>query len=133
MSSPFADKIISRGEPVPAGYRIGDQGLNPPANGDDVFLERIPGTSGTIPEVGVVVNGLPNARGRIDGEGLKCRFVAVGNGINGARLLSYDPETRTVVVRVDDSRMPAFWLEVPISLDQLEAFVAAETLAVDEQ
>ncbi len=40
--------------------------------------------------------------------------------IDGARLDHYDPETRTVHIRVDHSTHPSFYLELDINLDKLE-------------
>ena len=43
--------------------------------------------------------------------------------IDGARLDHYDPETRTVHIRVDHSTHPSFYLELDISLDKLERWL----------
>lgn len=46
-----------------------------------------------------------------------------GNRVDGARLVDYDSEKKTVLVRVDHSTVPEFWLEVVLPLAQLERFV----------
>lgn len=69
---------------------------------------------------------LQGVRGRIHGhDGQVNKYSKV----DSARLFSYDPETGTVMVRVDHSEIPEFWLEVPIKMDQLNAWVAEQEKA----
>lgn len=42
--------------------------------------------------------------------------------IDGARFTDFDPETRMVTLRIDDSHVPSFWTEVRFTLDKLEEF-----------
>jgi hypothetical protein len=43
--------------------------------------------------------------------------------IDGARFQYYDEETKTVVIRVDHSEIPEFWMDIPIKLDQLQKWI----------
>lgn len=66
------------------------------------------------------------ARGRVSGCGATgAPTVNPGGHVNGARLQSYDPLTRTVRVRVDDTHVPEFWLEIDVPLERLRAWVRA--------
>lgn len=89
----------------------------------------------------VHVDGQPiYARGRIYGElagprvatahalgvdlnGQPLRGTNLFGKIDGARFLHYDPETRSIVVRVDHSEIPEFWLELNFTLDEVNKFV----------
>lgn len=44
--------------------------------------------------------------------------------VDGARLDHYDPAAKTVVIRVDHTGIPDFWLEVELPLDKLRAWLA---------
>lgn len=50
--------------------------------------------------------------------------------INGARLQNFDPETRTLTIRVDDAN--GFWLEIPLQLGQVEKWLSM-TVKEDEK
>jgi hypothetical protein len=73
---------------------------------------------------------LPHARGHIyteetkrPGDGLFPTWKVNELGkIDGARLADFDPETRTVTIRVDHSTHLDFYLELKVGLDQLEQF-----------
>ena len=67
---------------------------------------------------------LPMARGRVmqrDENGRE--IVNPGGVIDGARFFDWDSERRVVTLRLDDTRIPAFWATVEIPLGQLEAWI----------
>lgn len=39
--------------------------------------------------------------------------------IDRARYYDYDKTTNSIVIRIDDTNAPGFWLEVPINLDHM--------------
>ncbi len=43
---------------------------------------------------------------------------------NTARFVDYIPSTRRVRIRVQDSRVPEFWLSISFTMEQLSAFTA---------
>lgn len=43
--------------------------------------------------------------------------------INGARYYDYDRTTNTIVLKIDDSNVPGFWLEIPIDLDHMYKWI----------
>jgi hypothetical protein len=47
-----------------------------------------------------------------------------GGKISGARLEGYDPENRIITIRVDERKVPEFWMHIRIPMDKLEAFIA---------
>jgi hypothetical protein len=70
---------------------------------------------------------IPTAEGHIrgvdkDGQ----RTVNAFKKIDGARFHSYDPDTKTITIRVVHSTIPAFWMEFKVSVAALNAFVAEE-------
>ncbi len=69
-----------------------------------------------------------NAVGRVCGRDENNRPTVNGPGsrIDGARFYNYDSETQSICIRVDDSRVPEFWLEIRLPLQQLHAYVARE-------
>lgn len=69
------------------------------------------------------------ARGRIMGtEPITGYHItnAPGNAINGARIVSYDADRGVLYVRVDDTRIPEFWMEIEIPMTQVAKWVAEE-------
>lgn len=70
---------------------------------------------------------LPLCRGRIYGENGKLKKT---QKIDGARLCHFesDPQTgkESVVLKIDDSEIPEFWLEVTIPVDLFEKLVKWE-------
>ena len=46
--------------------------------------------------------------------------------IDGVRLESYDGETNNVMIRLDDSKNPAFWAEVTLNLNKLQQWLREE-------
>ena len=46
--------------------------------------------------------------------------------IDGARLEDYDPLTRSIKIRMDDSDNLAFWAELTLSLDDLKDWLAIQ-------
>jgi hypothetical protein len=47
----------------------------------------------------------------------------VGNRVDGARFESYDPVTKLVSLRVDDSQVLEFWLQISFNMKDLEKFI----------
>ena len=43
--------------------------------------------------------------------------------IDGARFVDFNQLTRNITIRVDDSNVPGFWLEINLSLDQMEKWL----------
>lgn len=63
---------------------------------------------------------IKGARGRIsDSEG-RCNLMGK---ITGARFQSYDSKRDVVTIRVDDPKITEFWLEIPIKMDHLRAWI----------
>ena len=63
---------------------------------------------------------IQNVKGRVqDGDKNLNKF---GN-INGARLQSFNETTKTLTIRVDDTNVPGFWMEIPLKLDQVEKWI----------
>ena len=63
---------------------------------------------------------IQNVNGRVqDGDKNLNKF----GKIDGARLQNFDPETRTLTIRVDDTNVPGFWMEIPLKLDQVEKWL----------
>jgi hypothetical protein len=70
------------------------------------------------------------ARGRVCDSTGKCN--APGNGIDGARLYRWDSARQVVTIRVDHTKLPEIWLEIDLSIAQLEAFLGAAQGAEDD-
>jgi hypothetical protein len=63
---------------------------------------------------------ISQAKGRVmDGDGNINKFGV----IDGARIQYYDHESNTLRLRIDDSNVPGFWMEINISLDNLEKWL----------
>jgi hypothetical protein len=61
-----------------------------------------------------------SARGRVmDGDGNINKFGV----IDSVKLESFDPKTDSIKIRVDDSNVPGFWMEVNIRFLNLEKWV----------
>ena len=97
---------------------------------------RAPGAATILNANGVDIDSLTavqemelaqlNARGRTTSTSRNVRSPHPGNRIDGAQLQSYDSETRTVRIRVDDSRNLEFWLEIDLPLDQLAQWLTTQ-------
>jgi hypothetical protein len=68
------------------------------------------------------------ACGRTSVESVEGRPGKRGNIVDGARFESYDPDTQTIKLRVDDSQVPEFWLEIKFFKKDLEKFVRDQEL-----
>jgi hypothetical protein len=63
---------------------------------------------------------ITSVHGRVmDGDGNLNKFGI----IDRPTLQSYDPETQTVKLRLDDSNVPGFWMEINIKFEKLEKWV----------
>lgn len=63
---------------------------------------------------------ITSVNGRVmDGDGNLNKFAV----IDKAKLQSYDPDTQTVKLRIDDSNVPGFWMQINVRFDQLEKWV----------
>ena len=61
-----------------------------------------------------------SARGRVmDGDGNLNKFGV----IDSVKLESFDPKTDSIKIRVDDSNVPGFWMEINIRFLNLEKWV----------
>jgi hypothetical protein len=43
--------------------------------------------------------------------------------IDSAKFDCYNKDTNTVVIRIDDTNVPGFWLEIPLNLNQLQDWI----------
>ena len=71
----------------------------------------------------IVIPHQLNAHGRTLVGHVEGRAGKRGNTVDGARFESYDPETKTIKIRIDDSQVPEFWLEVHFTTEQLDRFM----------
>lgn len=63
--------------------------------------------------------------GRVDDEqGVSRWVVNRGSKVDGARVVEYDSERDVILVRVDHSTIPAFWMELELPAAKLEAWLA---------
>jgi len=46
-----------------------------------------------------------------------------GQSIDGARYFDYDKTTNIIVIRVDDTNVPGFWLKIPIDLNHMYKWI----------
>jgi len=73
---------------------------------------------------------ISNVRGRIEGKIIKDGEESIrtntGGVIDGVRLLSYDKDTNKIIIRLDHSTLPSFWIEIPLDLSQLSEWVDSE-------
>lgn len=66
------------------------------------------------------ISKIKNVKGRVqDGDKNLNKFGKIDN----ARLKNFDPETKTLTIRVDDTNVPGFWVEIPLNLDQVEEWL----------
>ena len=66
---------------------------------------------------------ISQVKGRVmDGDGNINKFGV----IDGARIQYYDHESNTLRLRIDDSNVPGFWMEININLDNLERWLKLE-------
>ena len=61
---------------------------------------------------------IKNVNGRVQDKNI--------NKFDGARLLDFNQLTRNITIRVDDSNVPGFWLEINLSLDQMEKWLKSK-------
>lgn len=73
---------------------------------------------------------ISNVRGRIEGriikDGEETIRTNIGGVIDGVRLLSYDKDTNKIIIRLDHSTLPSFWIEIPLDLSELSEWVENE-------
>jgi hypothetical protein len=63
---------------------------------------------------------ISSAKGRVmDGDGNLNKFGV----IDSVKLESFDPETNSIKMRIDDSNVPGFWMEINIRFVNLEKWV----------
>lgn len=63
---------------------------------------------------------IQSIKGRVmDGDGNLNKFGIIDSG----KLQNYDPETGIVKLRMDDSNVPGFWMEIDIKFENLEKWV----------
>lgn len=61
-----------------------------------------------------------SAKGRVmDGDGNLNKFGV----IDSVKLESFDPKTNSIKMRIDDSNVPGFWMEINIRFVNLEKWV----------
>lgn len=73
---------------------------------------------------------ISSAKGRVmDGDGNLNKFGV----IDSVKLESFDPETNSIKMRIDDSNVPGFWMELNIRFTNLEKWVKKmKKMAEDE-
>lgn len=63
---------------------------------------------------------ISSAKGRVmDGDGNLNNFGV----IDSVKLESFDPKTNSIKMRIDDSNVPGFWMEINIRFVNLEKWV----------
>jgi len=63
---------------------------------------------------------ISSAKGRVmDGDGNLNKFGV----IDSVKLESFDPKTNSIKMRIDDSNVPGFWMEINIRFVNLEKWV----------
>lgn len=84
----------------------------------------------SLDEIATIELGKLTARGRIEkvvtSRGRTHGVVNMGGEIDNARLLTYDKESNTIILRMDRSTHQEFWAEVYIPVEQLRNWLAAE-------
>ena len=73
---------------------------------------------------------ISSAKGRVmDGDGNLNKLGV----IDSVKLESFDPETNSIKMRIDDSNVPGFWMEINIRFTNLEKWVKKmKKMAEDE-
>ena len=73
---------------------------------------------------------ISSAKGRVmDGDGNLNKFGV----IDSVKLESFNPETNSINIRIDDSNVPGFWMEIHILFTNLEKWVKKmKKMAEDE-
>lgn len=117
---------------------------------DSVTREGVAIAPGDIEAINMYeLQHLRKVRGHIEGEGpfhdqrcVGCTGCGLmhksplatnpGGVVDGARMLDYYAESRTLVIRVDSLAVPGFWLEILLSLRQVDAFAAAHPTSLDK-
>ena len=75
---------------------------------------------------------LPQTRGRIMGIGPNGNHTVNPYGkIDGARFIHHDGNN--IIIRVDHSTIPEFWMEINFTMDQLKKWMALYSQVPDEQ
>ena len=74
---------------------------------------------------------ISSAKGRVmDGDGNLNKLGV----IDSVKLESFDPETNSIKMRIDDSNVPGFWMEINIRFTNLEKWVKKmKKMAEDEK
>jgi hypothetical protein len=68
------------------------------------------------------------AKGRILGDDRKgVQRWNTGQRIDGAHFKWYTPATRTLGIRVKHSEIPGFWIDLELSMDQIQRFIEEDT------
>lgn len=63
---------------------------------------------------------ITSVKGRVmDGDGKLNKFGI----LDGARIQHYDHDTHTVKLRIDDSNVPGFWMEISIRFDKMSEWI----------
>jgi len=66
------------------------------------------------------VSKIQNVKGRVqDGDRNLNKFGI----IDGARIQGFDESTKTLTIRVNDTNVPGFWMEIPLKLEQVEKWI----------
>ena len=72
---------------------------------------------------------ISSAKGRVmDGDGNLNKFGV----IDSVKLESFDPKTNSIKMRIDDSNVPGFWMEINIRFVNLEKWVNKMKRMADE-
>lgn len=73
---------------------------------------------------------ISSAKGRVmDGDGNLNKFGV----IDSVKLESFDPETNSIKMRIDDSNVPGFWMELNIRFTNLEKWVKKMKKMVEDE
>ncbi len=86
--------------------------------------------AGTVQEADLAESNFIEARGRITAS--NGNVNGPGNKLDGARLMSFDAETGIILIRVDCTQVPEFWLELELPFAQLGKFVEQQAANNDE-
>jgi len=73
---------------------------------------------------------ISSAKGRVmDGDGNLNKFGI----IDSVKLESFDHETNSIKMRIDDSNVPGFWMEINIRFTNLEKWVRKMKKMADDE